>query len=827
MADQNLPHIFLADRAEPAGYTKKGQPIKSKIPNDRTRESHVKFLERKFDVAWGESKARKEDRSVIALPTRTGTYLEFESSPGYELPVKSLENKRADIRLLNVREEFVPLEEEPVVKATVYVPAGQEKVFLKKLEEYADPKKDGKNFPKNAPLLDSINDVKLALLHSLWRDDPNLMPTDEPAWCEVWLRGNEEEFRAVAEAAKIPVQEGTLRFPERTIVLVKANRDGLRELMDSFDYLAEFRLAKETASFWLALENADQDEWVKNLLGRLDVDAESKVAVCILDTGVNNGHQLLEPILADEDCHTVKPEWETHDHNPQGHGTLMCGLAGYGDLQQLLESDDPIRVFHKLESVKILPPGSDDPNKPELYGWTTSQAVSRVEIQAPDREHLMCMAVASTDDRDRGRPSSWSAAVDAITSGADDGYKRLFIVTAGNVEDMVDWRAYPDSNLTNSVHDPGQSWNALTVGAYTEKTIVQDPEYAGYKPIAKSGSLSPFSTTSRDWEGTKWPTKPDIVMEGGYLLKDPTELCTICDDTSLLSLSHTPTKKQFEAFYATSAATAQAGWLAAQIQAQYPHAWPETVRGLMIHSAEWTEAMKEDFLDGKKKGDYARLMRTCGYGVPSLYKALYCASNSLTLIAQETLQPFDKKKGGGNCTKDMHLFELPWPKDVLMGLEETDVTLKITLSYFIEPSPGEVGWTDRYRYPSHTLRFALNNPGEPKTQFMKRLSTQALDEGEKAETKEDTDRWTIGTNQRHLGSVHTDTWTGNATDLAACNIIGIYPVVGWWRGRPWIGKLQSKARYSLIVSLHAPEQHFEREIDIYTPVANEIAIKIS
>jgi len=36
--------------------------------------------------------------------------------------------------------------------------------------------------------------------------------------------------------------------------------------------------------------------------------------------------------------------------------------------------------------------------------------------------------------------------------------------------------------------------------------------------------------------------------------------------------------------------------------------------------------------------------------------------------------------------------------------------MRITLSYFVEPSPGEVGWKDRYRYASHGLRFELNGP---------------------------------------------------------------------------------------------------------------------
>jgi hypothetical protein len=49
-------------------------------------------------------------------------------------------------------------------------------------------------------------------------------------------------------------------------------------------------------------------------------------------------------------------------------------------------------------------------------------------------------------------------------------------------------------------------------------------------------------------------------------------------------------------------------------------------------------------------------------------------------------------------TKDMILHDLPWPGEALEALGQTIVRMKITLSYFIEPNPGERGWTQRHRY---------------------------------------------------------------------------------------------------------------------------------
>lgn len=303
------------------------------------------------------------------------------------------------------------------------------------------------------------------------------------------------------------------------------------------------------------------------------------------------------------------------------------------------------------------------------------------------------MAVTASDTRDQGRPSSWSAGLDQICSGTEHGEQQLFIVSTGNCNNtrmLSECSDYPEVQLNESIHDPAQSWNALTVGAFTNLNHISDPTLRGYNPIAPAGGLSPFSTTSSKWDD-KWPIKPEIVMEGGNIAKDSSGFVTECDDLSLLSTFHNPQVAHFYPFNMTSAATAQAAWVAAQIQSEYPDYWPETVRALMVHSAEWPDAIKQQFLPNDSKATHKELLRICGYGVPNLEKALYSASNSLTMISQAEIQPYDKKKDGGYRTKDMHFYELPWPQEVLQSLpHDAKVQMRVTLSYFIEPGPGEI-----------------------------------------------------------------------------------------------------------------------------------------
>lgn len=828
MKNQRLSHLLIANPTELISFTSISSGGSRKRIPLRDRDLHSKFLRERIREAWKNAK----NEQAVAHATRSGIYLEFKSDPDADLIVKSLEDMHSkQVRLLNVRKESVlviddttgEVQNKVITYATVFVHKDKAQYFSRKLEDYATKTTESGN-PKNADLINSIADVyNASLVDSFWQDDKGLTPVHNREWCEVWLSSASEsvitQFDELISELNIQARAGVLRFPERAVKIIYANHHELEQLSIVSDDIAEYRRAKETATFWTDLPNRDQAEWLTNLLDRLRVNHDTNVSVCILDTGVNYGHPLLAPILAETDCQAVKADWLTHDHNR--HGTLMAGIVGYGNLMNSLASNEPVDVRHRLESVKILPL---PPNEtiPELWGYMTSQAISRAEIQAPERKRIICMAVSATDTRDRGRPSSWSAEIDQVASGAEDDARRLIIICAGNNTDSAMAQNYPHAQIGDSIHDPAQSWNALTVGAYTTLDQISDPTLAGYKPIAPKGGLSPFTTTSVTWDD-KWPIKPEIMFEGGNMALNGAGFATEHDDLSLLSTFYQPQNSHFQPFNMTSAATAQAAWFAAQIQASYPDFWPETIRALMVHSAKWPEGLTKQFGGDGKKTTIKRLMRICGYGVPDLERALYSAANSLTLIAQSELQPFDRKEGGGYRTKDMHFYDLPWPREVLLNLPDTtEVEMRITLSYFIEPGPGEIGWQDRYRYASHLLRFELNSPGESRGEFVRRINQAAREEEGHPGTQSASDHWVIGSQTRDKGSIHSDIWRGTAADLASSNLIAISPGIGWWRERAHLNRWNRKTRYALIVSIDTSEE----AVDIYTPVAAQIGINV-
>ena len=153
---------------------------------------------------------------------------------------------------------------------------------------------------------------------------------------------------------------------------------------------------------------------------------------------------------------------------------------------------------------------------------------------------------------------------------------------------------------------------------------------------------------------------------------------------------------------------------------------------------------------------------------------------------------------------------------------EIPVKLKITLSYFIEPGAGEIGWKDKYRYQSHGLRFDVNNVHETENVFRSRVNIAAREENDEISGDAGSSRWAIGINNRSTGSIHSDFWEGTAAALATCNHIAVYPIIGWWRERKHLGKVENQTRYSLIISLETPAQ----DIELYSTVKNMIEVPI-
>jgi hypothetical protein len=861
----------------------------------RDPSTHAPKLRTEIDAAQKDAANQRQsapDRTPDVLVRQPeGMVLTFESDPGRGLKLESLEDRRAGIKLVSVSEVdgverakvFVPegkqtfflrkldgysakvtltidgeLSDRPrlealaskqagikvkakerpgsKVRVTIDCPASEADRLAADVAQFATVKKSAR---KNEPLVRSIAKVRLAMVDDFWQDAGPPPAHSTPLWWEVWLHGRRanaaerfDRFRELASPLGIRTGSRFIAFPENVVLVAYGTAAQFAASVDLLTMLAELRRAKELATPYVTLAVTEQKAFSQDLLDSIRPPRDDAPSVCVLDGGVNRGHPLLAIALTEDDAYAVDPEWGTADHDPNQHGTGMAGIALYGCLTRVLPHNRPVSLRHCLESVKILPPPPGK-NAPELYGAITQQAAALPMIENPGRNRVYCMAVTS-DPVDNGLPSSWSAALDELCAGVIDETPKLLFVSAGNVRDELftpDYRYHTWNCERAGIEDPAQAWNAITVGAFTEKVALEDNDFRGWQPLAQPGDLCPTSRTSLAWPADRhkgWPTKPDFVCEGGnYAELDGNR--SSADDLSLLTTILHPSGRLFETTRDTSPATAEASRLAACLWSYYPSLRPETVRGLLVHSARWTDAMTRRF-PGDKKATVQRRLRCYGYGVPDLSRALYSLANAVTLVYEGELQPFKLDSKKQPKTNHMHLHSLPWPKERLEELGETPVTMRVTLSYFVEPSPGRVGWENKHRYQSHGLRFDVIRPTETQEEFRQRVSRAEWDDPKDPKSRpdavEETRKWTVGDDGRTHGSIHSDWWTGTAAELAASGHLAVYPVTGWWRERPHLGRVAAKARYSLIISIETPSATVDLygAIEVSSNVVTEVLV---
>jgi Subtilase family len=428
--EERLRHLILAGTAEARRFTQVnvgGRPEGPRYPK-RDPEEHGRALVDELSGILEEQAELLSKRQQRQLDEVSGLILSFDLEINPDLPLDRLEDRRAGIELLAFRSI-----EDGIGTATVFVPEGKLTVLERKLADYLNPSKvTSKGARRHEALINSIVQIRRAALRDLWTDSVRELPVvGDPHWWEVWTRDRTgiERFREQAERLGIQVGQQVLHFPDRSVVLVRATVEQMTLSVDLLDSIAELRGARSLAIELLDISPREERERMESLRARIEPPHQDCPAVCVLDTGVDVGHPLLEAALPRENAHSYdEVNWGVEDR--KGHGTQMAGLALFGDeLERHLLENEPVEIRHQIESVKIYNPPIA--NAPELYGEITLAAAARVETQNPDRPRAFSISVTAEDCRD-GKPTSWSAAVDLLCSGAEEEDKpeRLVFVSS-------------------------------------------------------------------------------------------------------------------------------------------------------------------------------------------------------------------------------------------------------------------------------------------------------------------------------------------------------------------------------------------------------------
>ncbi|MDA5133459.1 S8 family peptidase [Psychrobacter sp. ANT_H3] len=825
------PHLFYGTAEKYKYYPNKGGPGSSVIlPKDRAQHGTnllTQLNDSLIEISEvGSYKAKDTRITSRPLASPNGIFLSVVSDVGADLDINTFDNKSFRLKTLRFEEGRQIL--------TFYSSGDRKDLLRKKIIEFIE-KNTKLNNPRNLSMLNNISLIRPSTLEDLWNDDLALIPTNEnmSVECEVWIAFNDDEIKEqFISRAENPEDElissSYLSLPTVNVFKVDATRSQLIELIALYPDIVEFRLSSENPSVFTEMDSISQIEFTEDLNQRISLNLkEDEVFVTILDTGVNYNNRLLNKVCKQEYCTSWRSDWSDYTDTYMSsfnvyHGSHQAGISAFGTrLIEDIISTQPIEVTHQIESARIMPP-PPSLNKKELYGAVTIDTINNLAIDRPYAKRVYSLAV--TAEACDGYPTSWSAAIDNFCYECSNRSSDVFIISTGNATTFQ--KDYWTNARSTKIQDPAQAWNAITVGSCTKLYNISDIP----NPVVCSSieDINPTTSSSHDWEWSDAPIKPEILCEGGNrIIRDDGQL-DFHEDLSVLTASGKVQGNVFGSHTDSSAATAEASYIAAKIITAYPTAQPETIRGLIIHSSEWSkpiydklEELAESHTTNNVTQEYKKqILKVCGYGIPDLEKAANSQNDRLTLIIESSIKPFEHEK---DCKlNEFNLHDLPWPQKVLSELPpNANVKMIVTLSYFIEPNPRVSKIKSKYVYRSHGLSFHLCKPGQDKQDFIDSINRK--DERREDYIEHDFPHgWFLGRNLQKSGSIHKDYWEGTAADLSEVSKIVVKPVTGWWKLNKDKERCAKTVNYSLIVTLEVDDN----EVDIYTEVANKIGVAV-
>jgi len=734
----SLPHLPLGS-ADTERFKSPKLGGRSYSFPEREKRAHAEML--RADLHDIEAVLAHRDKALVTMVGRAG----------FDLKTKSAADKRTRTELLIDVEEAgrVPF-------GVVSMSRDGLRTIQRKVNQY-ESKLTKKGEPRHRDFLAGVEEIRATELPDLWVGSAEEWPGDEETsvWWELWLVGGTldperadfalDQVTHEANARGIVIPPDRIRFPERQTVLAKASVHALAALVEATDVVAELHPPSRASVQYFANRKHPIAN-LSDLTSRIGSPPPEAPRVALIDTGVNHQHPLLLPVVAPGGLHTVDESSEStadyyyQDGIRQTHGTEVAGIAAYGDIAPVLAAGDRLEFDHSLESVRI-PLGAAGTEL--LWGSTTARAVEKIERSAPQTNRVFNMSIGGPPDQTpHGKPTSWSAAVDSICY--NDGLGRLMTVAAGNASPL-DKPGYPARNMTLEVVDPSHAANAICVGGVTELTDAQPP-LAGHEVLASLGGLSPHSRSGVAGRSIK----PEILCEAGNGLWEGSVCDTYYDGLSPMTTNADFPSSPLVNTCGTSMASAAAARMLALIWADNPNRRPATIRGLLVHSANWTEELHQQF---PVKGD---LIRVCGYGVPNLSAARRSAKSAVTLIAEDQILcgAIDRTGGRTAFARDMAVYHLPWPRDVLTELGSVMVELSVTLSFFAEPNPKQYATA----YEGAMLAWDMKSPTETDEEFLQRVNKLRRDENIRSFANRI--EWSIGPRLRSWSCpASVDTWT--------------------------------------------------------------------
>jgi hypothetical protein len=519
---------------------------------------------------------------------------------------------------------------------------------------------------------------------------------------ELWDFGtrdaNLERVNQVENLVRMRGGEATDRYIGESLVLIRVRGTGnvVRELLNVAS-VAKVDLPPQP-SFRVAEMLA---RGVPDFPATPEPD-ENAIAIAILDSGLTSSHPFLAPAVGEA---TSVPRGLGDGADDHGHGTLVGGVALYGDVEGCIENGSftpQLRIY----SARVL---NEHCKFDDAVLVTTQMREAIQYFRGAYGCRIFNLSLGDDNLPYRGgKVSPWASTLDTLARDLDV----VIIVSAGNFtyqpgpEEFADahFRRFPRYLLDDEakIIEPATGAIVLTVGALSQTGNLSPGRGVELRPISLEGEPSSFT---RSGPGLGGAIKPELCELGGNQAYDGMLRRVVqLSELSLVSMNRGYLQRLFTTDVGTSVAAPRVAHMAARLLGSFPGASANLIRALLASSASVPgPSFNKLFGLGRDA-----VQRVCGYGRPSLDLAKYSEEDRAVLISESTL-------GHDN----FHVYEIPIPDEFLTSRDAR--TIEVTLAY--DPPVRH----SRFDYLGATMSFRLIR-GKSLEEVIQTFQSQARNE---------------------------------------------------------------------------------------------------
>jgi hypothetical protein len=392
--------------------------------------------------------------------------------------------------------------------------------------------------------------------------------------------------------------------------------------------------------------------------------SEDAPVVGLVDSGLISGHPLLEAAVAE--AVALHPEFGDQGEDEHGHGTLVAGLALYGNVLAAARVGSFEPDFW-LASVRVLDANAD---VPESVNWVKAISEAIEYLAESWQTRVVNLSIGDSDNPfGGGKSSPLAAELDSLARR----YGLIIVVSAGNIDEVdIAHDKWPDYLYDggSTILDPGQASTPLTVGAISASDGLSERSPGtsiDAIAVAKRNGPAPFTTRG---PGVRGAVKPELVADGGNRRYDHGTKSLHRDPAiEVISTSGKYPDRLLEGAYGTSFAAPSVTHVAGQLATRYPSFSANAIRALILQSAAHTNETSEAFSHNTEDAK-DRLRALCGFGQVDRDRCVYSDDNRVVMIAEDEIRP-----------EDFHVYRLP----MTSGFTEIKGAHQITIGLAFSP----------------------------------------------------------------------------------------------------------------------------------------------